>query len=991
MALPTLPGEHKKEDSLNPGQQDYDRRFTGTKSAEELKRAEDQAAFNNITDNFDQTADDSQENANINRIKERESGGDPEAASTFRSNFTGSAGKSKVRGKAWFKRAGPLAGIGGVVGLFAIVVLLLTAPSLVLVQMKEIFTSKFNTQLTSWEARSNRLLLSQVNGATKGYCSAKASLACKFTSINDKRVESLKKAGFELVDESKNSLTGRTTYNGMRFNGTEVKANNLASTLAKDPAMRNAFKVAYNPKYAGFTGKAWSAVAAKYKISKQAPDLDGGDEEKAREKMKTIAQEGMSEGGGRNAIAVGEQKDPNCTSNCATWTPEDVEAAGSTAASLDTEGKNGTSGRNVKSSLGSLQTDIIAAQGGSLVKITGVADTYCTAVGALNSLTYAAKAIRTLQLVRYMMIFSSVTDSIKGGGNPAPEDVAYLGGILTTTTANASNPSETTMGSATDSFGYKYAAYGDTSGSQSSMNIANRFMAGGGMVGQLSAVSNTIYDFFGNGDRASARQAAKNTCGVLANPVVQVGSVLIGIAALLVPGVNVGAQIAKTAAVAAVGIGISLIPSLLADMVAGTVTDGIAGEESGNAIASGYGSLLSDSLAGQNGAAPMSKEDTIAYSTIQEETTNQYIADELQNTSPLDASNPHTFVGSIAASLIPLQSKSNPLSSVASLVGTSLKSLIPTTKAQSTENTSKSLEICQDPDAIDGGYAVDPFCNVIRGIPPQYLNRDPVDVTNALISSGDINDDGVPQQKYADFIKQCMTSDQPMGYTDTTFSPDQAKNCVIDSENANYYLNYMDQRIELGMSGLDVEEATSAPAETTDKVALAQKILAKNKVQYFGGVKPTIQNIADGTYDPNSEPCGINLNILRMIDVISDSHSITISDVNRHCTGVMFASGKASRHYAGNGSAIDIAVIDGKATNGRDAGAISVINLVMPILSEAATSAGSYSQFGQANCGPNPTPTLGANVRSIKDTCNHLHLDVPAKSDASLKYDPSGF
>ena len=985
MALPTLPGEEKREDTLNPGQQDYDRRFN------DIAKAEEQGTFNDIANNFDSTADSSKEDANIRKLNERENNGDSEAESSFRSTYTGANNKSKVKGKAWFKKAGPLFGIGGTVGLFGIAMLLLTTPSLVMVQMKEIMSNKFNTQLSSWEARSNRLLLSQVSGATKGYCSVKASLACKFTSINDKRVESLKKAGFELVDEKKNSITGRTTYKSLKFKGTEMNASNLASTVANDPSIRSAFKTAYNPKYAGFTGKAWSAVAAKYKISKQAPELDGGNEEKAREKMKSIAQEGMTEGSGRNAIVEGANKDPSCEgSNCAKWTQQDVELAGSTAATLDAEGKSGTSGKNIKSSLSNLSADIGAAQAGSLVKITGVADTYCTAVGALNSLTYAAKAIRVLQLVRYMMVFSSITDSIKGGGNPAPEDVAYLGGILTQTATNTKDPKQS-IGSATDSFGYKYAAYGDVSASPNSMNIANRFMAGGGMVGQLSSVSNTIYDFFGNGDRASARQAAKNTCGVLANPVVQAGSVLIGIAALLVPGVNVGTQIAKTAAVAAVGIGISLIPGLLADMVAGTVTDGIAGEESGNAIASGYGSLLSDSLAGQNGAAPMSKDDTLAYSVMQDQTTNQYIADEVRETSPLDATNPHTFVGSIAASLIPLQSKSNIVSSMASLVGASIKSIIPTTKAESTENTAQSLEICQDPDAIDGGYAVDPFCNVIRGIPPQYLNRDPVDVTQSLISTGDINDDGIPQQKYADFIKQCMTSDQPLGYSETSFSPDQAKNCVINSDNANYYLNYMDQRIDLGMSGLDVEEATSEPAETTDKVALAQKILAKNKVQFFGGVKPTIQNIADGTYDPNTEPCGININILRMIDIISDSHSITISDVNRHCTGVMFASGKASRHYAGNGSAIDIAVIDGKATNGRDAGAISVINLVMPILSEAATSSGSYSQFGQANCGPNPTPTLGASVRTIKDTCNHLHLDVPAKSDANLKFDPSGF
>ena len=985
MALPTLPGDEKKRNELNPGQRDYDRRFN------DIAQAEEQGTFNEIADNYDKTADNTQENNNINSLKNRESEGDKEATGGFTSNYTGAKQrKTKSRAKFWLKRAAPALGIGGGLGIFGILLLGLTAPSLLIVQMKETMTSKFNTQLSSMEVRSNRLLLSQVQGSTKGFCNAKVSIKCKFTSLNDKRVTAMKKAGFTFENESKNRITGRTTYSGLEFDGKKINASNLASTISTDPAVRSAFKTAYNPKYAGFVGKAWSAVAAKYKISKQSPDLGGEDPEKARTKLNTIAKEGMTaEGGASRTIVAGEKKYAGCEGNNCTWTQADVDQANSTAGTLDADGKSGASADNVKSTLNNLDTEIGIASAGNLVKITGIADSACTAIGALNTLTYAAKAVRTLQLVRYMMVFSSVADSIKAGTSPKPEDVAYLGTILTTTTKKAGDASKTVVGSATDSFGYKYAAYGDSSASKESMNIANRFMAGGGMVGSISSVSNTVYGFFSPGNRAGAREAARNTCGVLANPVVQGASLLIGVAALFVPGVNVGLEIAKGAAVATFGIAISLIPSMVSDIVAGTVTEDIAGEESGNAIASGYGSLLSDSLAGQNGAAPMSKDDTVAYNNLQSDTVNQYIADEMDASSPLDATNPHSFIGSIAASLIPLRSQSNPLSTFSSLVASSVKSVIPTTKAASNEQYAQSLEVCQDPDAQDGGFAVDPFCNVIRGIPPQYLNRDPLDVADSLLVSGDIDEAGIPQTKYAEFIKKCMTSDSPLGYTETTYSPDEAKGCVINDSNANYYLNYMDQRIELGMSGEDTEEATSAPVTTDDKKALAQKIIAKNKVTYLGDVKPKLEDIASGAVDPNTEPCGVNIYILRVIDSITDKHAIKISDINRKCRNYVIGSGTRSRHFAGNGSGLDIAVIDGKATSGRDANAISAVNLVMPILSESATSSGGHSQVGQVNCGA--AVQLAAGVRAITDGCSHLHIDVQPASDKNLKFDPSGF
>ena len=249
-----------------------------------------------------------------------------------------------------------------------------------------------------------------------------------------------------------------------------------------------------------------------------------------------------------------------------------------------------------------------------------------------------------------------------------------------------------------------------------------------------------------------------------------------------------------------------------------------------------------------------------------------------------------------------------------------------------------------------------------------------------------------PTPKYKDFIAQCITNETPLGYEnlDLGFDKDSASGCIINDTNANHYLNYLDTRVELGLSQEDDQDATpESSAAATDKRALAEKIIAKNKISYNGDVKPMLDKIADGSVDANAEPCGININILKIIDKITDSHAITISDINRHCTNTTYASGTSSRHYAGNGSAIDIAVIDGKATTGRDDNAVSIINLVMPLLSEAGAISNSESGIGQKQCGD--TPTLAAHVKTFDDGCTHLHLDVAAQSDTTLKFDPAGF
>jgi hypothetical protein len=778
------PGDQKQDEDLNRSQQ----------AADQLLGSEQHGTINmdDFERNFQENADSSEEDKNIEKARLAEN----TPSETWRNETTpNTKGEKGEKKKGWFRRAGPLLGIGGGLGVGGFALIALTSPSLLIVQMKETMTNKFNTQLSAMELRSNKLLVSKLNGATTGYCSSKISIRCKFTTMSEKQVKRMADAGIEVKGEK--TITGRTRPSSLLFEGKEISAPNFLKETNSNPRLKSAFKQVYNAKYAGFVGKAWDAVAKRFKISKQAPELDAAkDKEKAKAKINEIAKEGVEDTGSKKTITA---SDKDCETNCTSQDTADKVNNGTQE--LDTDGKSGAAAAEVRSKLSGINSGAVT----SVFKLTGVVDSYCQVYGGLTTLSYASKVIKAAQLARYFMIFATIADAIKAGDSPDPADVSLLGTALTTTVKDPADSSKTLVGSATDSYGYKYAAYGDAGGSEQSMSVANRFIAGGGFVGTLSAVGAAASSVLGG------TQGAKTTCGTLANPVVQGASVVLGLLSLLVPGANV-AKIATQAAISAsIGIVISLLPSMLADIVAGTVTEDIVGEEAGNAMTSGAGGIMSDALAAQNGAAPMTKSDAIAYNNLQTETTNQYIADEAQKAGPFDASNQYTFLGSISSALLTARSSSNILSSLGSIFSSSLRGIVSSnTSAVSSEEYAKSLEVCSDPNVKDTGFAVDPFCNVIRGIPERYLNKDPLQVVDEL-GSGNISEDGTPVGPYKEFIDKCITTQEPLGFEDPTtgYDIDGARSCIINDSNANYYLNYMDQRIALGQDGDDVVGGSS--------------------------------------------------------------------------------------------------------------------------------------------------------------------------------------
>ncbi|MDB5160607.1 MAG: hypothetical protein JWO99_870 [Candidatus Saccharibacteria bacterium] len=973
MASPktTLPNDNKEEQdsAYNPGEQSYREGMGAGYTGAGIDQLE---SFANDPANHD----------SADAVRNAEEAPADGASGFYKPSPEGQK-KSKVTAKSFFKRKGAIGALIGLVFGTGLGFSALLSPSLLIVHMKEIMVEKFDTQLTSMDARTNKLLSTKINGATTGLCGSVVTIKCKFSTMSDAQVKNFRDAGIDVEPAEPNAGT-RTKPTGYKWKGETVTASKFASLSQADPEFKAALKKAYNPQYAGLAGKAWSKAASFLGISKKPPDLEGTTDEERMKKLNSVAKNGEANITTKVAADFEEPADENgnggCNAQCAQGKADTFNA---TAGGIQEDGTSGNAGKKVSALLDGAPLEA----GAAAIKLTGVVDYYCQAYGAINAVGYAAKTIRAVQLARYAIVFWNAADEIKATGGLKPATAAFLGSTLTQVTKDAKG--NILSGAGTDSFGFKYAAYGDTTASTRSMNISNRFLAGGGFTGDLINFSNTVEGALGG------RQTARNTCGVLANPIVGGVSLVAGVAALFVPGANVGLEVAKAAVGIVVGVGLSLLPALLSDMIAGTSTADISGEASVDAIAGGGGKILSDSVAGLNGNGLMNKADAAEYLSQNQKVAVSYGQADAVALSPFDPTNQYTFLGSIVSKILPIAGSINDgstfISSFGSLLSTSFGSIMPKSSALTDQQYTDSVNVCQDQDAADAGYATDPFCNVVRGIPLRYLNKDPTQVVDELIASGDLTPDTqVPTQQYLDFISKCIDNTNSPGYntTDTTgFDAQGAKDCIIDDSNANKYLNYLDTRVQSEMDGTDVADSgtASTSSDITDKKALAAKIVAKNKVTYLGNVQPKLEDIASGKTDPNALPCGININILRVIDTITDKYPIKISDINRNCTKSTAngASSTSSRHYAGNGSAIDIAVINGVATRGRDAIAISTINLILPVLAAAAVQGG-HSSLGQSECGT--TPALPKGVITFNDFCTHLHIDVQPSSDPNLDY-----
>jgi len=774
--------------TLNPGQQHSDNQFN------DLKKAESESAAGSNSDNG------SSQN-NVKNAEENPSG-------EWQNNVSGSK-PSTIGGKFnGLKKKGPLTTIiltlvGGGLGIGG-----LLSPGLLIIQLKEVMVNKFNSQLSSMDIRTNKILTSKTTGGIS--CGKIINIGCKYSSMSEKQIANFEKAGITVESESK-TILGRTKPKSFKFNGETIKASEFASKLESSAEFRSAVKVGYNPKFAGFADSFWGKAAQKLGITKAKANIDTSSEQKALKsiqedtKTKSTVQESEVQ-----PIKEGETKPDGSTFTAA------EEAANKTAVAAG-EVEGGLAEDAAKIAEKATKTGSVALEGvevaGSALKITGLTDAACTAYGAIQGLGYAAKSIRALQLAKYAMIFLNVADQIKAGV-AKPEDVSYLGTVLTTEVKE-------TKKTATDSFGYKYAAYGEAGKMPTS---ATQYLAGGGLAGSLIGITGVI---------DKNLPANKKVCGVLKNPFVAGASLVVGIGLFFVPGANVaiGAwDIAKGVGIAALTIATAYIPAALGDIVAGVLVDKTTvGESAGDAITSGASGMMG-TTANTRGNAPLTPDQAIAYNNLSNTIAAQYAEEDRLALSPFDITNSNTFMGSIVAKLIPYASKvsslSGAFSSLASLTSGSISSIAGQVKASDGGYDYKG---CQDFDYRELGLATDPYCNVVYGIAPDALETSPLKINTALSGEIDpVSGDPLPDSAYETFVADCINRNRPLGDVGEDPNGSNGSECIFGAEvtisgstqkkNNNYYVHYIDQGIEKGMSG---DDPVLAAAEASGQTSLS--------------------------------------------------------------------------------------------------------------------------------------------------------------------------
>lgn len=685
--------------------------------------------------------------------------------------------KTQRRSKAYFrlaKKKGPLTAIiltlvGGGIGISG-----LLSPALLIVNLKEIMVNKFNNQLTSMDVRTTKILTKK---ATTGICTSTISISCKYSKMSTKQIANFEKAGITVELEG-------TKPTGFKFKGKTIPASEFSKTLGADIEFRSAVKVAYNPKFAGFSDSIWAKAAAKLGISRRAVDL-GEKNATDEERLKNVQKDTKIAATEGDPPAVGSKK-PDGTQ----YTKEDVDAFNKFKSDASAVGESGVKAGtsiidHIKGATATTGTIIEGTVTGTVnaVGVVGLGTAACTVYNSVKAVGYAAKTVRALQLARYAMIFLNVADQIKAG-DAKEEDVSYLGKVLTT---------EVNGKSATDSYGYQYAAYGN-GGTMSTS--ASQFLTGGGFTGELIGVTALIDSYVPN----------KSTCGVLTNPFVVLVSTVVGGALFLIPVVD-GAvawwDIAKAGGIALLMGASAFLPAMLKDIVAGVLVDKTTvGEAAGDAITSGASGMMG-TVAATGGNAPLTPSQAVAYNDLSNNIAAQYSEEDALAYSPLDPTNSNTFMGKIVAQLVPYASKMSSLSgTLGSLMSLTTKSIASITSTTTKATDTGIYTMCQDYDYKALGLATDPYCNVIYGIPTEALNTDPIAVSDALSNSGQIDKETgivVPNSNYEKFIKNCINREVPLGSTGPEGQVPDGSECLFNDANKNYYLYFIDQRVENGM------------------------------------------------------------------------------------------------------------------------------------------------------------------------------------------------
>jgi len=727
-----------------------------------------------------------------------------EESPTFRNRVNSSYGGYKRQGggkitganaSALLKKRGPLGLLitlisgGGIAGFMGL-------QGLLPIHIVENFISRNDTQNTSLTIRTNKILNSKIVGdTTSGSCEI-IQIACRFQRPSNKLLSNLEKQGVTAWNKKGEVITKKNfvanerpaKYSFIDKTGTniDVTPEKFASTLKNNAEFRAAFHNAYKTRFVSFADSVFKTVKDRFGFKTSDKLIKTSTSDDAKTKInesvagnETGAKKALSEGVTEEATAVIEKE----------LTDEAVKETGKIAKS----GKGNAIGL--------------------------VAGAVCLLGDSPGLVIRTVRAYQMAQLIRYAALITTTAYAIKAGEATA-EEVNVIGNLLTQVVDGKS---------AMDSFGIKNGLFGDTKANDDDYK---KFSPGASVIGSIGGLN-----------QITSSTAKKDACQVATNPATGAAIDAATSETIVAPLINIGAGIAISAAMSAIlptviPVVVSLMSPYLQPLLGyffGDLTQNLIGVNVGNAFASGLLNMLGQT-ANARGNMALSVKDALSYNKLTDEVNIAYAEEDRATLSPLDASSPNTMLGSFVSSLMPYYSNTSSatgiLSTIGSMVTKSFGSIFNSTSVSATDNT-EQYSMCEDPEIKNNDIAAGPFCNIIYGIPPKYLDKDPVDVVNALIKSGDIDQNtGEPIDKNADVLTQTGirtdSSDSNQGglkaWLDlcTDGASDQANNCKITDTTADYALYAIDHSIQKTMDGEDsvldpttTDNATSASLTTS--------------------------------------------------------------------------------------------------------------------------------------------------------------------------------
>ena len=934
MSVETPIRPKKPEAEYNPGE---------LRAAEQFPEAYAKSGIDDIESHLKEEAGKSRQQgdltgknpgADVESLKTQES--QQARSGGWQNNYTGQSSGANQNRKtpmtfSALRRRGPLAiifallaGGSGFVGLFA--------PGALLVNFKETMVGRFNDQLAAMEKRNLIIMKKKLAGtATDGICGQKLSLRCRYNSMGNRQVKRLEAAGVK-INKKISPIPGRTRIASLEFEGRTITAANFAQELDSSDAFRSAMIRGYSPKLAGFADKLFGKLAAKLGINKQANIT--GDTEEERQKAITDAANGTAAAeesakvssteedcDGGDGCEDGKRKKyfDDTGSEISKAKYDEIIANQSTLQdefrarrTLEETGKNVAKG-TLKGALTSTALGL------------GAVDTACTGYILIRTVGAAAQYIGAIQLLRYAQVFMNTADMIKAG-DANPEQVEEAGKILTSTNSVGQ--------SATDSYGYHYAAYGDYTGMprkdaitpQSADGNNNNVVLSEAQKKEVELSDETtkyingqlvtdnlltkVIEFTG---KSGTTAQIDKACGFVKSgwgQTIVIGTALVGaVVAFFSGGASltwgVGLQVVASVAIS---VAIALLTPKLVDMAAGTVIGKKElrnGNRTGNAVTSGMGAF-SNMTAQARGVPALSRNsvDLVAYQQETEKVKQQYARVDRLEHSPLDPSNPNTFMGTLVTRLMPYASKMSTLSGgVASMTQFSMASFASLLPNASAADPTGQFEVCQDRDYKDMDVAVDPFCNLKRY--QKATAADPNVVLDYMEGHNYVakdTEDGQPsdgENEYGQYVKNCMDRSVAIGgYTEENNNkgeecimgkastgrladPNNNPSCTAGGQGDNteckrnmFRLMFMDASVEDGMEngyatggGTTASQTSSAaPAECTsmatdDPGQIACKAYQFDPYGYkWGGghsdvasAKAFMEDFKAGKYTPNKD------------------------------------------------------------------------------------------------------------------------------------------